>query len=69
MINPPEAAILGVSRAEVKPVWNKDTESFEPRMILTFSVSYDHRIIDGAEGARFCRFISETLTDMRNILL
>lgn len=69
IINPPESAILGVSRAETIPVWNKEIGNFEPRIILPFSVSYDHRIIDGAEGARFCRFLSEMLNDMRNVLL
>jgi len=53
IVNAPQAAILGISRSSVKPVWN-GTE-FIPRTILPFSLSYDHRIIDGAEGARFCR--------------
>ena len=69
IINPPESALLGVSRAEIKPVWYKDTGNFDPRILLPFSVSYDHRITDGAECARFCRYISETLNDMRNIIL
>ena len=54
IVNAPQAAILGISRSSVKPVWNGETE-FIPRTILPFSLSYDHRIIDGAEGARFCR--------------
>lgn len=53
IVNAPQTAILGVSRSSVKPVWN-GTE-FIPRTILPFSLSYDHRVIDGAEGARFCR--------------
>lgn len=63
IINPPEAAIMGVSRSKISPVW--DGESFNPRLILPFSLSYDHRIIDGAEAARFCRFISNILQDFR----
>lgn len=63
VINPPEAAIMGVSRNKWQPEWNG--EEFEPRLMLPFSLSYDHRIIDGAEAARFCRYVSEILTDFR----
>ena len=67
IINAPQAAILGVSRAAMKPVWNGC--KFKPALILPFSVSYDHRIIDGAEGARFARYLSTLLEDIRRIIL
>ena len=63
IVNPPEVAILGVSRGGMEPVWNKETESFEARNMLPISLSYDHRLIDGADAARFARFICETLED------
>ncbi len=65
IVNPPEVAILGVSRAKTKPVF-KD-ESFGPRIILPFSLSYDHRVIDGAQAARFTRRINELLTDFKEL--
>lgn len=61
IVNWPEVAILGVSRSEVQPVW--DGESFRPRLILPFSLTYDHRLIDGAEAARFCRHLASLLED------
>ncbi|MFA7331320.1 MAG: 2-oxo acid dehydrogenase subunit E2 [Candidatus Delongbacteria bacterium] len=61
IVNHPEAAILGVSRASVEPVWNEATRTFEPRLLLPLSLSYDHRIVDGADGARFTRWICEAL--------
>ncbi len=67
VVNSPEVAILGVSRSEMKPVF--DGSQFVPRLTLPLSLSYDHRVIDGAEAARFTRFISEGLSDMRRILL
>ena len=67
IINPPEAAILGVSRAGIQPVWNGS--KFVPRELLPLSLSYDHRIIDGAAGARFIVYLSELLQDIRRILL
>jgi pyruvate dehydrogenase E2 component (dihydrolipoamide acetyltransferase) len=67
IINLPEVAILGVGKAITKPFWNG--EEFEPKLILPFSVSYDHRVIDGAEGARFVVKLAEYLNDLRNILL
>ncbi|NQT57455.1 MAG: 2-oxo acid dehydrogenase subunit E2 [Bacteroidetes bacterium] len=60
IVNAPQAAILGISRSSVKPVWNGAAE-FIPRTILPFSLSYDHRIIDGAEGARFCRALADII--------
>jgi len=63
IVNPPEVAILGVSRGGIEPVWNKETGAFEPRNMLPLSLTYDHRLIDGADAARFLRFICEALED------
>ena len=65
IINAPEVAILGVSRSSMKPVW-KDGE-FVPRLMLPLSLSYDHRVIDGAAGARFTTYLSHVLSDMRRM--
>ena len=67
IVNAPEVAILGVSRANLKPVW-QGTE-FVPRLLLPLSLSYDHRVIDGAEGARFTRLLGDLLGDIRRLLL
>ena len=67
IINPPEVAILGVSRHAWKPVY-RDGE-FVPRLMLPLSLSYDHRVIDGADGARFTQTLRERLSDVRNLLL
>jgi pyruvate dehydrogenase E2 component (dihydrolipoamide acetyltransferase) len=67
IINAPEVAILGVSRSSTKPVW-KDGE-FVPRLMLPISLSYDHRVIDGAEGARFITYLNSVLTDIRRLVL
>lgn len=67
IVNAPQVAILGVSKAQMKPVWNGS--EFEPRLILPISVSYDHRVIDGAEGARFTRYLCELLSDLRHLIL
>lgn len=69
IINAPEVAILGVSRSAMKPVWNEDTQSFEPRLMLPLSLSYDHRVIDGAAGARFNAYLAQVLADFRRVLL
>jgi pyruvate dehydrogenase E2 component (dihydrolipoamide acetyltransferase) len=61
IVNAPEVAILGVSRHKMTPVWNG--ESFEPRLMLPLSLSYDHRVVDGADGARFTSFMSQVLAD------
>ncbi|MEM6431713.1 MAG: 2-oxo acid dehydrogenase subunit E2, partial [Deinococcota bacterium] len=63
IVNPPEVAILGVARGGIEPVWNKETETFEPKMMIPLSLSYDHRLIDGADAARFLRFICQTVED------
>jgi pyruvate dehydrogenase E2 component (dihydrolipoamide acetyltransferase) len=67
IINAPEVAILGVARSVMKPVW-KDG-AFVPRLMLPLSLSYDHRVIDGAEGARFITYLSGILSDIRRVLL
>ncbi|MEM7366382.1 MAG: dihydrolipoyllysine-residue acetyltransferase [Pseudomonadota bacterium] len=67
IVNAPEVAILGVSRTSVAPQWNG--ESFVPRTMLPLSLSYDHRAIDGAEAARFTRYLAEVLTDIRRLIL
>jgi len=67
IINAPEVAILGVAKSATKPVWNG--KEFVPRLIVPLSLSYDHRVIDGAEGARFCAHLAQVLTDLRRALL
>ena len=67
IVNAPEVAILGVSRSKMQPVWNG--EEFEPRLMLPLSLSYDHRVIDGADGARFTTFLSRVLSDTRRLML
>jgi pyruvate dehydrogenase E2 component (dihydrolipoamide acetyltransferase) len=69
IINCPEVAILGVSRSSIEPVWNAQTKSFEPRLMLPLSLSYDHRVIDGADGARFTSHLRVMLSDVRRLLL
>lgn len=65
--NPPEVAILGLSRSAMEPLWNGS--EFRPRLMLPFSLTYDHRVIDGAEGARFAVAIKETLEDLRRVIV
>tara|TARA_B110000503_G_scaffold82921_1_gene126568 strand:+ start:4562 stop:6367 length:1806 start_codon:yes stop_codon:yes gene_type:complete len=67
IVNAPEVAILGVSRASMEPVW--DGQAFVPRMLLPLSLSYDHRAIDGAEAARFTHYLTQLLGDMRRLIL
>ncbi len=67
IINAPEVAILGLSKSDFKPVW--DGKAFQPRLMLPLSLSYDHRVIDGAMGARFTVYLAEVLSDMRKVLL
>lgn len=69
IINCPEVAILGVSRAAMKPIFNKKTGEFEPRLMLPLSLSYDHRVVDGADGARFTSHMRMMLSDVRRLLL
>ncbi|WP_290653896.1 dihydrolipoyllysine-residue acetyltransferase [Idiomarina sp.] len=67
IVNAPDVAILGVSRNEMKPKWNG--KEFEPRLTLPLSLSYDHRVIDGAEAARFTAYLSQVLGDIRKLVL
>lgn len=69
IINCPEVAILGVSRASMQPVYNADIKGFEPRLVMPLSLSYDHRVIDGADGARFTSHLRMMLSDVRRLLL
>ena len=64
IVNPPEVAILGVSKSEWKPVFDKNKKEFIPRFIMPFSLSYDHRVIDGASGAAFVERLSQTLENI-----
>ncbi|MBU1567881.1 MAG: 2-oxo acid dehydrogenase subunit E2 [Proteobacteria bacterium] len=67
IVNQPQVAILGLSRSLMKPVW--DGQQFVPRLILPFSVSYDHRVIDGAEAARFCRALGQNIEDLKRTMI
>ena len=67
IVNAPEVAILGVSRSKMQPVYI-DGE-FQPRMMLPYGLSYDHRVIDGAQAARFTSFLSRVISDIRRVLL
>jgi len=67
IVNAPEVAILGVVRSKMAPVWNG--EEFKPRLMLPLSLSYDHRVIDGAAAARFCRHLAPLLEDVRKLAL
>jgi len=67
IINAPEVAILGVSRSAMRPVWNG--KEFSPRLMLPLSLSYDHRVIDGATAARFSAYLASVLSDIRKIVL
>jgi len=67
IINAPEVAILGLSKSATKPVW--DGKAFQPRLMLPLSLSYDHRVIDGAAAARFNAYLAGLLADFRRALL
>jgi len=67
IINAPEVAILGLSKSAMKPVW--DGQGFQPRLVLPLSLSYDHRVIDGASAARFNAYLGQVLADFRRVLL
>lgn len=67
IINAPEVAILGVCRSQMRPVW--DGKQFAPRLILPLSLSWDHRVVDGAGAARFCAFLAKVLADFRRVNL
>ena len=67
IVNAPEVAILGVCKSQMKPVWNGS--AFEPRLMCPLSLSFDHRVIDGAAGMRFTVFLAKLLQDFRRIML
>jgi len=67
IVNAPEVAILGVSRSKMQPQW--DGSEFKPRLMLPLSLSYDHRVIDGADGARFTTHLAKMLSDIRRLLV
>ena len=67
IVNAPEVAILGVSKSSMEPVWNG--KEFAPRLMLPISLSFDHRVIDGADGARFITIINNTLSDIRRLVM
>ncbi|QJQ96780.1 MULTISPECIES: pyruvate dehydrogenase complex dihydrolipoyllysine-residue acetyltransferase [Halomonadaceae] len=67
IVNAPEVAILGISKAQMKPVW--DGKAFEPRLMMPLCLSYDHRAVNGADAARFTAFLGQALTDIRRMLL
>ena len=67
IVNAPEVAILGVSKSQTKPHW--DGSAFVPRLMLPLSLSYDHRVIDGAAAARFNAYLGQILADFRRVLL
>ncbi|MEE9343436.1 MAG: 2-oxo acid dehydrogenase subunit E2, partial [Gammaproteobacteria bacterium] len=67
IVNAPEVAILGVSRSKMQPVW--DGTEFLPRLVCPLSLSYDHRVIDGAAGAAFTAYLSKLLSDVRRFLM
>ena len=67
IVNAPEVAILGVTRSAMKPVWNGS--EFVPRLMVPLSLSYDHRVVDGALAARFTTYLVSVLSDLRRVLL
>lgn len=69
IVNSPEVAILGLSKSSMKPYYDQDTQSFTPKLMLPLSLTYDHRVVDGAEAARFTVYISSLLKDIRHLLL
>jgi pyruvate dehydrogenase E2 component (dihydrolipoamide acetyltransferase) len=69
IINAPELAILGISKSKMQPVWDAESKTFVPRLMMPLSLSYDHRVIDGASAARFNAFLSSVLADFRRISL
>ena len=69
IINCPEVAILGVSRSSMQPVYDPKTKSFEARLMLPMSLSYDHRVVNGGDGGRFLAEVSSLLGDVRRLIL
>ncbi|MDJ0850408.1 MAG: dihydrolipoyllysine-residue acetyltransferase [Myxococcota bacterium] len=69
IVNAPEVAILGVARSQMKPVWDPEQESFVPRLVVPLCLSYDHRVVDGADAVRFTTRLKTVLSDIRNLIL
>ena len=69
IVNAPEVGILGLSRTQLRPVWDEDEKCFVPRPTLPLSLSYDHRVIDGAEAVRFTTALARLLGDPAHLLL
>ena len=69
LVNWPQVGIMGVSEATMQPRWNAEQQAFEPRLMLPLSLSYDHRVINGADAAVFTRYVAQLLADPRRILL
>jgi pyruvate dehydrogenase E2 component (dihydrolipoamide acetyltransferase) len=69
IVNAPEVAILGVARSYRKPVWDETRQEFVPRLVMPFGLSYDHRVIDGADAVRFTTRLGTILSDIRNLIL
>lgn len=69
IVNAPEVAVLGVARSRMQAVWDAEAETFSPRLIIPLCLSYDHRVIDGADGVRFTTRLKDVLADIRNLLL
>jgi pyruvate dehydrogenase E2 component (dihydrolipoamide acetyltransferase) len=69
IVNAPEVAILGVARSQMRPVWDAGAETFVPRLIVPLCLSYDHRVIDGADAVRFTTRLKDALSDIRNLIL
>lgn len=67
IVNAPEVAIMGLSRSSIKPVWNGS--EFVPRLMLPMSLSFDHRVIDGADGARFITLVGQLMSDIRRLVM
>jgi pyruvate dehydrogenase E2 component (dihydrolipoamide acetyltransferase) len=69
IVNAPEVAVLGVARSQVRPLWDPQQEAFVPRLVVPLCLSYDHRVIDGADAARFTTRLKTVLSDIRNLIL
>ena len=68
IVNAPEVAILGVARSRMQPVWDPEQEAFLPRLIVPLCLSYDHRVVDGAQAVRFTTFLSQLLANVDALL-
>jgi pyruvate/2-oxoglutarate dehydrogenase complex dihydrolipoamide acyltransferase (E2) component len=67
IVNPPEIAILGITKTEIRPVW--DGEAFQPVPMVPLDLSYDHRVVNGADAARFMKYLTDILADPRRMMV